>query len=130
MKRKLRVYWQALRRRSGQNGFSDPDTLNISQLPRQVKSARITGVNSYVRYCSCLTYVFPAPGLLPQLLDDESFFEGKSGQARHRAYAKFAHQALAVGLHRPVTDAQLCRDLLVGEPLGDADQHISLTAGE
>ncbi len=66
-------------------------------------------------------------GLL--LLDDPGF-QRKAGQLGDSADLKLSHEAFSVGLHRPMADAELPRDFLVGPSAGDSLEDFTLPGGQ
>src|SRR5690606_3273524 len=61
---------------------------------------------------------------------DEPGFQREPGQLRDGPDPELPHEALAVCLDGPVTDAELAGDLLVRAPAGDAGEHFALASGE
>ena len=60
----------------------------------------------------------------------QSGAERETSELRYRSKLQLSHQALSMGLYRPMADAELARDLLVGTTLGDPKQHLALSTSE
>src|SRR5687767_5009694 len=64
------------------------------------------------------------------LAADQARLQGEPREPRHGPDVELTHQALAVGLHRAVADAELHRDLAIGVSRRYPDQHLPLPGAE